>query len=183
MNCSSLRSIIIPDGITVLNEAVFQGCTALQSIKIPNSVTSIENYAINQCSSLKTVTIPANVTNLGYAIFYGCEKLSTMKSFIANPFEVEAFIEDIQMSTNVTLYVPTGTKHLYESTGDWNMASQIIEMDDSDVGIDDVKTAEPTGKADGVYTVSGVRLPVSADEVNNLPAGIYIVNGKKVLVK
>ena len=87
------------------------------------------------------------------------------------------------MSTNVTLYVPTGTKHLYESTGDWNMASQIIEMDESEVGIDDVKTAEPTGKADGVYTVSGVRLPVSADEVNNLPAGIYIVNGKKVLVK
>ena len=41
--------------------------------------------------------------------------------------------------------------------------------------------AEPVAKIQkGVYTLTGVKV---ADNAANLPQGLYIVNGKKVIVK
>lgn len=48
-----------------------------------------------------------------------------------------------------------------------------------DAGISQVATAET--KAKGIYTLTGVR--VNTTDVKSLPKGIYIVNGKKQIVK
>jgi hypothetical protein len=34
-----------------------------------------------------------------------------------------------------------------------------------------------------VYNLQGIRVARSAENLNSLPAGLYIVNGKKVVVK
>lgn len=56
----------------------------------------------------------------------------------------------------------------------------ILEADNS--GVEDV-AAEPEIRpyARGIYTVTGVKLANSADELQTLPAGVYIVNGQKVV--
>lgn len=56
-NCSSLVSIVIPDGITEISWDAFSGCTSLTSIAIPDSVTIIYSDAFNFCTSLKSVYI------------------------------------------------------------------------------------------------------------------------------
>lgn len=48
-----------------------------------------------------------------------------------------------------------------------------------DAGISQVTTAAT--KASGIYTLTGVR--VNASDVTSLPKGIYIINGKKQIVK
>ena len=48
-----------------------------------------------------------------------------------------------------------------------------------DAGISQVATTET--KAKGIYTLTGVR--VNTTDVKSLPKGIYIVNGKKQIVK
>ena len=40
-DCSSLSSIIIPDGVTSLGRSCFANCSSLSSIIIPNGVTSL----------------------------------------------------------------------------------------------------------------------------------------------
>ena len=52
-------------------------------------------------------------------------------------------------------------------------------FDESVTGIDEVET-ENGGNATVVYSLSGVRMNQSVDQ---LPKGVYIVNGKKVMVK
>lgn len=61
------------------------------------------------------------------------------------------------------------------------VASQVrgFILDGSTTGISGV-TAEATNAPAAVYSLTGVRMGTTTD---NLPAGIYIVNGKKVLVK
>ena len=48
-SCSSLASIVIPDGVTSIYERVFQSCYSLASIVIPDGVTRIAASAFQYC--------------------------------------------------------------------------------------------------------------------------------------
>lgn len=58
-------------------------------------------------------------------------------------------------------------------TGDHNVA-----LDMSTTGVDGI-ASDVEGAAKVVYNLQGIRMP----DAENLPAGIYIINGKKVAVK
>ena len=62
--CSSLNSVIIPDGITSIGDGAFSACSSLTDIVIPDSVTSIGESAFEDCTSLKSLVIPDNVVNI-----------------------------------------------------------------------------------------------------------------------
>ena len=53
--CSSLTSIVIPDGVISIDISAFYGCSSLTEIVIPDSITSIGSSAFSYCSSLKDV--------------------------------------------------------------------------------------------------------------------------------
>ena len=55
MECETLESIIIPNGVEVIESGVFQYCRKLESITIPQSVTTIGNFAFDLCESLTHV--------------------------------------------------------------------------------------------------------------------------------
>jgi hypothetical protein len=46
IGCTSLKGIIIPDGVTSIGDRAFLGCTSLTSIIIPQSVTNIDTEAL-----------------------------------------------------------------------------------------------------------------------------------------
>ena len=63
-SCSGLTSITIPNGVKIIKASTFQNCTGLTSVTIPKSVTEIEPQAFLNCDSLKTVTIPSSVVKI-----------------------------------------------------------------------------------------------------------------------
>ena len=77
-NCLSLRSVIIPNSVTTIEDDAFSGCSNLSSVTIPNSVTSIGNGAFLECSALTAVTPPNSVTSIGHGAFYGCKSLTSI---------------------------------------------------------------------------------------------------------
>ena len=77
-DCTSLKSITIPNGVTSIGDSAFEGCTSLTSITIPNSVTSIGSGAFIGCSSLTSITIPDSVTCIGDSAFNGCTSLTSI---------------------------------------------------------------------------------------------------------
>jgi len=72
------KSIIIPNGITNIEDEAFQGCELLESIIIPNSVTSIGDSAFSDCHLLTSVTIPNGVTTIGSQTFFCCDSLTSI---------------------------------------------------------------------------------------------------------
>ena len=76
--CSSLRSLIIPDGVTCIGAWAFAGCTSLSSIVIPDGITRIGGGAFNGCTSLRSLVIPNSVTSIRNRALWGCTSLSSL---------------------------------------------------------------------------------------------------------
>ena len=75
----SIKTVVIKDGATTIEEGAFRDCKNLTSITIPASVTKIGDYAFEKCKSLASITIPASVTNIGEDIFSGCSTLARIE--------------------------------------------------------------------------------------------------------
>ncbi len=73
--CTNLTSVVIPDSVTSIGDSAFSHCESLTSVIIPDSVTSIGNSAFEGCSSLTSVAIPDSVTSIGNSAFANCSSL------------------------------------------------------------------------------------------------------------
>ena len=73
--CSKLKSVIIGNNVTSINEELFSGCDSLATIKIGNNVKSIHEHAFSYCDSLTSITIPKNVESIDSYAFYNCSSL------------------------------------------------------------------------------------------------------------
>lgn len=76
--CSTLKEVWLPNGITMIGGFTFSGCSDLEKVHIPDGVSSIANFAFYGCSNLSDIVIPNEVTSIGYAAFQGCGALSCM---------------------------------------------------------------------------------------------------------
>ena len=80
--------LIIPEGITAINQKAFYGQTGLISITIPNSVINIGDYALYGCNGLTSITIPNSVTNIGNNAFYQCNHIDSLFWYSSVPLSV-----------------------------------------------------------------------------------------------
>ena len=73
--CSNLKSVIIPNSVTTIQDYAFYSCSGLTSVLIPNSVTSISSDAFWKCSSITSITIPSSITYIGSDAFRDCNSI------------------------------------------------------------------------------------------------------------
>ena len=76
---SSIKSVIIENGVTSIVTYAFSGCTSLTSITIPDSVVSIGESAFDGCTSLVSVTLSKSITTIEYSTFFGCSSLTSIE--------------------------------------------------------------------------------------------------------
>jgi len=187
ISCAGLTSVTIPNSVTSIGNLAFYGCDGLTSVTIPNSVTSIGTSAFYDCDGLTSIAIPNSVTAIGTEAFYNCDLLRSVYCYWDEPLECDYswFVHSLFSSYTYetgTLYVPKGCADNYKSTVPWKYFRNIEEADFS--GVEDIIENQLTGDYI-VYDFQGtLRLKTTyIDEVNQLPAGLYIINGKKVLIR
>ena len=66
----TVKTIVIPDTVTLIEDYAFSDMTDIESIVIPDSVTFIDNSAFMDCTALTNVTIPENTVLDGW-VFKG----------------------------------------------------------------------------------------------------------------
>ena len=129
-----VKDLVIPDGVTSISDYAFMDCNALTSVNTGNSVKKIGVYSFAGCDNIHTVTIGKSVTSIDIA-FFCCKELKSVKSMIEDPFEIgnntftyRETADDPITGPDAILYVPVGTKALYEATKGWNTFKNIVEM-------------------------------------------------------
>ena len=201
--CSSLTSVTIPNIVTTIGGGAFGLCSSLTSVTIGNSVITIGDNAFNGCSSLTSVTIPNSVTTIGYSAFSGCTRLQkvyigkSVKTIRTSAFNNCTSITQISSEAVVPptcesgvffyintskckLIVPKNSLDAYKQAYQWK---DFLLIEGSTTGITNT-VYNKAGLAD-VYTIDGTKRlsKASTDEINALPKGVYIVNGKKIIIK
>ena len=73
---STVRSVIVGDGVTSIGSRAFYGCGSLTSVSLPDSVTEVGERAFGSCVRLQQITLPDSVTVLGIGAFQGCRALT-----------------------------------------------------------------------------------------------------------
>ncbi len=73
---TSIKKVVLPQGITSLSRFAFSDCSVLTEITIPNSVTSIGEHGFYKCTALTEITIPEGVTIIDWDTFSGCTGLT-----------------------------------------------------------------------------------------------------------
>ena len=116
VNNEEITNLNIPDGVITIGPFAFCGSNGITSVRIPRSVTSIEGGA-----------------------FDSCKKLVKVESLIEDPFTIN--LAFLNISEDVTLYVPAGTKAKYEATDGWKDFKNIVEMTPYDVLDDNIVAA------------------------------------------
>ena len=174
--CSGLTSVTIPNSVTIIGDNAFYGCSGLTSVTIPNSVTTIYDYAFQSCSGLTSISIGTSITNIGKYAFRLCSSLKDVYCFTEKvPNTDSSAFNNISLG-KATLHVPAGSINDYKNTAPWSRFGNIVALEEGDPsGIEAIKNGEQKDNTP-VYNLNGQR-------VNTPTKGIYIKNGRKVLVK
>jgi len=78
-NCTSLKSITLPEGITFVPKNFFAGCEALTDIKLPGTCVTIADGAFFRCEAIKGISLPKGLLAIGRQAFFCCKSLKEIK--------------------------------------------------------------------------------------------------------
>ena len=115
--------VIIPSGVTLIENAAFRSCTNLESVTIPSSVTSIGNSAFRSCTKLTSITIPDSVTSIGGSAFKDCFGLTRITMERTTPPILASTNAFPTLNPVFKIYVPCGSKTAYTHATNWSNSS------------------------------------------------------------
>ena len=75
---NQVKSIQIPETVTIIGEGAFQDCSNLETVNLPKGITNIYSYTFDGCKSLKEITIPTGVLYIGEKAFADCMGLKSI---------------------------------------------------------------------------------------------------------
>ncbi len=101
LNGELLTILVIPSGVTSIENYTFYGCREITTIFIPDSVKSIGKRAFYGCRDLVSVYMPKSLTKIGSEAFYGCYGL---KSVYISDLEAWCRLSFIDLYSNPLTY-------------------------------------------------------------------------------
>lgn len=66
---TTLKEVILPEGLTTIEEAAFANCTALEKLNIPSTVNTLGRWILEN-TKVTSFTIPQGVTEIPASCFY-----------------------------------------------------------------------------------------------------------------
>lgn len=110
-NCTTMKSIVIPDSVQQIGIESFIGCTDLESVTM-EGVVSVSISAFSGCTSLKKVSIADTIEDFAHNAFEGCTNIEYTESeggrYLGNDANPYAVLIEL-VSTDITSFKVNAT--------------------------------------------------------------------------
>ena len=124
---------------------------------------------------MTSVTIGSSVKSIDEEAFANCSELLDVYCYAEKVPSTESDAFNGSYPEYITLHVPDASVESYKATAPWSAFGKIVALTDEETGIDELKGENGKVKT-ALYDLSGRR-------VQKAQKGIFIQNGKKVMVK
>ena len=183
VDCSSITELLLPSTLRNIGTEAFAS-TGLSEIVIPEGVTRLGGEGdmwmpggsvFSWCNNLAKVELPSTIEVLGMMTFDGCPLTDLTIHAVTPPnivgFQNNPFGFDESIYEACTIHVPAEALETYKSDEGWSQFLNIVA--DTTTGINEIRNET---HSNDIYMLNGQRAA-------SVVKGIYIINGKKVLVK
>lgn len=138
MHCPTdypVKNVTLPAGIIRIVDNAMEHCGFIESIVLPEGLEVIEMAAFEYCDALKSITIPSTLKEAGTYLFgtpYTEDDFCALQEIHSNhkaPGNIKMDGDPLATINKNTcaLYVPKGTKALYEAAPGWKDFKNIVE--------------------------------------------------------
>jgi BspA type Leucine rich repeat region (6 copies) len=111
--CGNLVSLTLSESLIQIGTAAFSRCSSLTDLTLPTAVATIGSDAFAHCTNLSSVTIPMNVTNIGSGSFGDCRGLTGINVDPLNPLFTSVDGVLFNGSKTALLQFPSGRAGAY----------------------------------------------------------------------
>lgn len=167
--CTSLTDFTLTKNITSIADSAFQGVKCFDTLKL-SYLNSIGDYAFADCGKITYVYMPEKLRKIGNYTFTG----DSIEQFYVEWTSAPA-VKSGYFTYCDTLFIPQGTSYKFR-TG-WREAKNIKEFDKNLTGIKNPAIAKDDEEDGAYYTIEGIKV------IEPKKGGIYIHNGKKVIIR
>lgn len=173
-NISKLVDFSLPQTLQSIGSNAFSR-SGLKFIEIPDNVTVVGGDAFAYCDKLATVVIGEGVKTMNQGVFYGSAVKEAYVKALTPPS-----IANYLFSSNPVIHVYASALDAYQSSP-WAEFGMIVgDLEDCDI-LTDIRsprqeTTVPKYLNDAVYNMQGMRV------TRPQPGGIYIQNGRKIII-
>ena len=152
------------------------GTTFGGQVRCSSEDDKLGDYLFIGCEKLEEVTLPKNITAIGVQAFSLVPCIKKVTSYIQDPSQVTMGRDVFDgISADAILYVPKGRKTAYEAAAGWRGFAEIREQDGSgETSIHSI--AIDASESPIFYNIQG-------QQITHPSKGLYIRNGKKVIVR
>lgn len=124
--CAKNGKLLFEKGIYQINEHAFGNCDKISEVILPVSLYTIKSDAFYGCKSLKTLSLPKNLKVIEKKAFSSMN-LESLHVNWETPIEIDEESFDNGIYDNTILFVPKGTKKIYQKSSHWNLFRTIKE--------------------------------------------------------
>ena len=160
--------------VTVIAPSAFEDNTSLTSVTIPNTISMIGDAAFAGCSNLMSIT----VYNLDPPTLMGTSKVAGARRMFTRGSNDNPIFKGVDVD-NCILYVPEESIEKYKGATIWSAFKNIQAI--SATALNGIMVSDDA--AFDVYNLQGRKVKSRVTTLKGLSPGVYIVRGKKIVVR
>ena len=173
--CHCITSLNIPGTVRSIGSSAFEDCTGLTSLSLSEGLEIIGGSAFQGCTGLQTLTIPSTVNAIYINALAGCKAITDVYCFAENVPDTHTDAFDATPTEKSTLHVPANAVEAYRKLWPWSDFKEIVAIEQESP--DAIQALKQTEDCNGGY------YDLTGRKVYQPQKGLYIRNGKKVMIK
>lgn len=119
---------MLPAAVNMLDQGVLANCTSLRNVLLHDGVLSIGYGAFYNCCAIEEITLPHAVVNVGDQAFRSCKVLKRLRVLCDAAPMCSGDIADADVYSRTLLLVPQGKVGEYGFAPVWERFGNVEEL-------------------------------------------------------